>query len=72
MAEKLYQTLTQGVEEEVSDDEARVIRVQQIYVSDVQTAKKVQKLLNDGDDFASIAGTYNEKGKVETTVARIK
>ena len=70
LAEKLYQTLTQGVEEEVSDDEARVIRVQQIYVSDEQTAKKVQKLLNDGDDFASIAGTYNEKGKVETTVAR--
>ena len=70
LAEKLYQTLTQGVEEEVSDDEARVIRVQQIYVSDEQTAKKVQKLLNDGDDFASVAGTYNEKGKVETTVAR--
>ena len=70
LAEKLYQTLTQGVEEEVSDDEARVIRVQQIYVSDEQTAKTVQKLLNDGDDFASVAGTYNEKGKVETTVAR--
>lgn len=70
LAEKLYQTLTQGVEEEVSDDEARVIRVQQIYVSDEQTAEKVQKLLNDGDDFASVAGTYNEKGKVETTVAR--
>ena len=70
LAEKLYQTLTQGVEEEVSDDEARVIRVQQIYVSDEQTAKTVHKLLNDGDDFASVAGTYNEKGKVETTVAR--
>ena len=30
LAEKLYHALTQGTDEEVSDDEARVVRVQQI------------------------------------------
>ena len=70
LAEKLYRTLTQGIDEEVSDDEARVIRVQQIYVTDESTAKTVQKKLSDGEDFASVAGTYNQKGKIETTIAR--
>ena len=70
LAEKLYQTLTQGIDEEVSDDEARVIRVQQIYVTDKSTAQEVQKKLDNGEDFASVASTYNQKGKVEITVAR--
>ena len=70
LAEKLYRTLTEGVDEEVSDDEARVIRVQQIYVTDAGIAKEVQKKLKDGEDFAAVAGTYNEKSKIETTVAR--
>lgn len=70
LAEKLYQTLTQGIDEEVSDDEARVIRVQQIYVADKNTAQEVKKKLENGEDFASVAGAYNQKGKVEITVAR--
>lgn len=70
LAEKLYQSLTQGIDEEVSDDEARVIRVQQIYVADKAAAQEVQQKLNEGEDFASVAGTYNQKGKVEITVAR--
>lgn len=70
LAEKLYRTLTEGIDEEVSDDEARVIRVQQIYVTDAGIAKEVQKKLKDGEDFAAVAGTYNEKSKIETTVAR--
>jgi NAD+ kinase len=49
IAEKLYATLTQGVNEEVSDDEARVVRVQQIYVSVQEDALDVQKKLADGD-----------------------
>lgn len=70
LAEKLYRTMTEGIDEEVSDDEARVIRVQQIYVTDAGIAKEVQKKLKDGEDFAAVAGTYNEKSKIETTVAR--
>lgn len=72
LAEKLYHALTQGTDEEVSDDEARVIRVQQIFVKDKKTLKAVREHLAAGDDFASVAGTYNEgKDKeVERTVAR--
>ena len=47
-----------------------MIRVQQIYVTDAGIAKEVQKKLKDGEDFAAVAGTYNEKSKIETTVAR--
>ena len=71
LAEKLYRTMTEGIDEEVSDDEARVIRVQQIYVTDAGIAKEVQKKLKDGEDFAAVAGTYNEKSKIETTVALV-
>lgn len=70
IAEKLYATLTQGVNEEVSDDEARVIRVQQIYVSKQETALEVQKKLAEGDDFASVASNYNEADTIETTIKR--
>ena len=47
LAEKLYKTLTEGVDEEVSDDEARVIHVQQIFVTDEESARTVQDLLKE-------------------------
>lgn len=70
MAMKLYRTLTAGVNEEVSDDEARVIRVQQIYVPDIETANTVANKLAYGEDFAAVAASYNRKPSVEVTVAR--
>ena len=70
VAQKLYNTLTQGVNEEVSDDEARVIRVQQIYVKNTDDATEVQEKLADGDDFASVASNYNEANTIETTMKR--
>lgn len=70
LAEKLYHSMTQGIDKEVSDDEARVISVQQIYVADENTAQIVKKKLNNGEDFAAVASSYNQKGKIETTIAR--
>lgn len=70
LAEKLYASLTQGIDEEVSDDEARVIRVQQIFVRDKETAAIVASKLAAGEDFAAVAGSYNQAGDMETTVAR--
>ena len=70
VAEKLYAVLTQGVNEEVSDDEARVIRVQQIFVTSTEKAQEVQKKLADGDDFASVASNYNEANYIEITMKR--
>ncbi len=69
-AEKLYEHLTQGVNEEVSVDEARVMHIQQIYVTSLEKAKEVAEKLEDGGDFLKIAGAYNEASVIETTVAR--
>lgn len=70
LAKKLYRSLTEGIDEEVSDDEARVIRIQQIYVTEKAAAKAVKKKLKNGDDFAAVAGTYNQAGEIEIVVAR--
>lgn len=69
-AQKLFDTLTQGVNEEVSDDEARVMRVQQIYVTDATVAEEVLKKLENGDDFATVASNYNEAGTIEKYMKR--
>ncbi len=70
VAMKLYETLTEGVNEEVSDDEARVMRVEQIYVPDEETAMTVASKLENGEDFEAVAGTYNKAESMETTIAR--
>ena len=70
LAEKLYETLTEGVNEEVSDDEARVIRIMQIYVESKDEAKEVKAKLNAGEDFANVASNYNRSGTIELTAAR--
>lgn len=70
LAKKLYMTLTQGINEEVSDDEARVIRIQQIYVKSEDVAKQVQQKLANGEKFDSLASNYNEAGVIETNLAR--
>lgn len=70
IAQKLFDTLTQGVNEEVSDDEARVIRIQQIYVKTLEDAQNVEAKLADGDDFASVASNFNEASAIETLLKR--
>ena len=70
IAQKLYNTLTQGVNEEVSDDEARVMRVQQIFVKSQEKALLVQKKLENKEKFDSLASTYNEASVIEKNLAR--
>ncbi len=70
IAQKLYGSLTQGVNEEVSDDEARVMRIQQIYVKDEDVALKVKQKLAGGEKFDSVASNYNEAGSIEKNLAR--
>ncbi len=70
LAQKLYKTLTEGVNEEVSDDEARVMRVQQIFVSSEEDALVVQTKLNNGSDFDTVASNYNEAASIEINLAR--
>ncbi len=70
LAQKFYKILTQGVNEEVSDDEARVVLIQQIYVKDESTARIVEQKLNNGTDFGSLASNYNEADAIEIHLPR--
>lgn len=70
IAQKIYNTLTQGINEEVSDDEARVIRIQQIYVKSEETALQVQQKLANKGKFENLASTYNEADVIEKNLAR--
>ena len=70
LAEKLYHALTQGTDEEVSDDEARVMRVKQIYITDQAKAQSYLTQLQGGTDFETLAQTVNEADAVDITVNR--
>ena len=69
-AQKLYRTLTEGINEEVSDDEARVVRIQQIFVKSQETARLVQEKLSGKEKFENVANTYNEASVMERYLAR--
>lgn len=70
LAQKLYNSLTDEVNEEVSDDEARVIEVMQIFVTDSTDAMEVKARLDNGEDFATVANNYNELPSIQVTAAR--
>lgn len=70
LAQKLYNTLTQGVDEEVSDDEARVICVQKIFITKEETALLVQQKLESGQKFETLASTYSETSVAAENMAR--
>ena len=58
-ANKLYLQLTSGINEEVSLDEARVLRLQVIYVSSEETANEILSKLEAGKNFLTLANSYN-------------
>lgn len=70
LAQKLYQSITDVVNEEVSDDEARVMEIMQIFVSSQERADEVAMRLAQGEDFASLANNYNESGSIQALVSR--
>ncbi len=69
-AKKVYQSLTESVDQEVSDDEARVMRAKQIFVKSEDTAKLVKQKLAGGEDFDTLAASCNESEKVDVTLDR--
>ena len=70
MADKLYQTMTGGIHTEVSDDDARVIRIQQIVLTDDTKAQTVAQKLSSGEDFSGVANQYNQAQELEIVAAR--
>lgn len=69
-AQKLYHSLTEGVNAEVSDDEARVMEIMQIFVTDAAKATGVLAKLNGGEDFAALANNYNELPGIQVHISR--
>lgn len=70
LADKVYQSLTNSVDEEVSDDEARIMEAMQIYVNSQEKVNEIEEKLANGEDFAAIASNYNEKPEIEITFGR--
>lgn len=70
LANKVYQSLTRGVNEEVSDDEARIMEAMQIYVKSKEEADTVTEKLVAGEDFSAVASNYNQKPMIEITFGR--
>lgn len=70
LAQKVYESLTTGVNQEVSDDEARVMQAYVIYVKEQTRAAEVQAQLDSGRDFLSVAADYNETAETERTFGR--
>lgn len=70
LAQKLYYYLTSEINGEVSDDEARVMEVMQIYVTDAEDAATVREKLLNGEDFASVANVYNELSSIQANICR--
>lgn len=70
LANKLYTQLTGDVNAEISDDDARVMEAAQIYVTDENEANEIENQLNNGADFMSLAGTYNEAAEIEVAFGR--
>ena len=66
----MYTSLTTGVNEEVSDDEARIIEGMQIFVRDSGKADEVKKRLKRGEDFASVAASCNEETRTDIKFGR--
>lgn len=70
LAQKVYETLTTGVDPEVSDDEARVMEAYIIYVKDQTRAAEVLNQLSSGRDFPAVAADYNEAAESDITFGR--
>jgi len=70
LADKLYKSLTERVDEEVSDDEARIMHAMQIYVASKDTADQIAQRLTTGEDFASLASEFNQASDIEITFGR--
>lgn len=70
LAQKVYASLTEGVDEEVSDDEARIMEAMQIFVKTKEKADEAAAKLAAGEDFAAVASNYNQKTAIEIAFGR--
>jgi len=70
-AEKLVETLTENVNLEVSDSEAKVITVDEIVLSDKDQADEtLKKVRTEGTDFMTVAKEVSEDQEIEKKISR--
>ncbi len=70
-AEKVLDSITAGVDTEISDSEVKVIKIAELGTTDLKKAKAILKRIKiDGESFASMASRYNELPVSELTLMR--
>ncbi|MCI8513271.1 MAG: hypothetical protein HFI93_01370 [Lachnospiraceae bacterium] len=70
MVTKLVEDVTQEADLEISDDEGRVITIQQIFVQDAGTAEEILNRAQNGTDFSVLAASYQASAEFERRVGR--
>jgi foldase protein PrsA len=70
LADLVYQALVADVNQEVSDDEARVMELRQIFTTDESRAKDALAQLDGETDFSAVAANYNEADEISVTLMR--
>lgn len=70
LSEKVYGAITKDVNTEVSDDEARIITVQQIHLDSLENAQNVMEKLQEGKDFGATASAYSKDAQTTFTLGR--
>lgn len=70
IAQKLYNSLSKGVDTEVSDEDARVIHIQKIFVKSKESADAVSQKLLSKEDFAAVASGSSEDSQTELYAAK--
>ncbi|MDO4438958.1 MAG: peptidylprolyl isomerase [Eubacteriales bacterium] len=72
-ANKLIHSLTEAIDSDISDSEAKVIKVQQIVTSSLKKAKAILKKIKiDNSDFETMATRYSEFENAEIVLERGK
>ncbi len=70
LSKKVYTEITKDVNTEVSDDEARIITIQQIRLDSLDNAESVKARLDEGKDFGTVAAAYNRDSQTTVTLGR--
>lgn len=70
LAEKVYKQLMSGVDENVSEDEARIMEANVIYVTDETLAKDIATQLKNGASFDRLASSYSQADSIHVTFGR--
>ncbi len=70
LAAKVYEGLMNSVDEEVSEDEARVMEAFVLFVSDESKANEIQGMIDYGYTFERLASTYTQLDSYQVTFAR--